>query len=478
MSKKWISVLIILFLFGCHKDPSVIPDPPVPPGKIPPPPAAGLAVTVTIDDSKPQYAIPSNFVGLSYETKILAESPEILNENNKVLIQLIKNLGAGILRIGGDTSDETFWTGNVRTNNTGMDSLTTTDVDHLAAFSNAIGWPVLFGLNMGKYDVGTAVNEAQYVYSRLQKNVYAFQAGNEPDVYHLFGLRDPNYSINDYLAEFEKYKAAVQAAVPNASFAGPGNAYNTDFIPAFAEAEHANVSLFDVHYYVTGPASDSSITYQNILSTDWKLGYTLELINEEAKKFNMPYRVTECNSVYGGGKAGVSDIFASALWALDFMWTVASNGGKGVNFHGGNKLIYSPVTIENGVITARPEYYAMLAFQYGSAGVKTITATQNSTIYNATSYAGIKSDGTKVITLINKDNVDLAFTVQTSSAIAGINVTRLAAASITSTTGITFGFNAVNSDGTFTSVASAYYVNKRSFVVNIPAGSAAVISAK
>jgi len=478
MSKKWISVLIILFLFGCHKDPSVIPDPPVPPGQIPPPPAAGLAVTVTIDDSRPQYSIPSNFVGLSYETKILAESPEILNENNKVLIQLIKNLGAGILRIGGDTSDETFWTGNVRTSTTGTDSLTTTDVDRLAAFSNAIGWPVLFGLNMGKFDVATAANEAKYVYSRLQKNVYAFQAGNEPDVYHLFGLRDPNYSISDYVGEFEKYKNAVQAAVPEANFAGPGNAYNTDFISGFAEAEHANASLFDVHYYVTGPASNPSITYQDILSTDWKLSYTLELISEEAAKFNMPYRVTECNSVYGGGKAGVSDIFASALWALDFMWTVASNGGKGINFHGGNKLIYSPVTIENGLITARPEYYAMLAFQYGSAGAKTIAATQNSTIYNATSYAGIKPDGTKLITIINKDKVDLAFTVQTTSTISGINVTRLTAPAITSTTGTTFGNSTVNSDGTFASQATAYYVNKKSFVVNVPAGSAAVISAK
>jgi hypothetical protein len=478
MSKKWIAVLIILFLFGCHKDPSVIPDPPVPPGKIPPPPASGLAVTVTIDDSKPQYMIPSNFVGLSYETKILAESPEILNENNKVLIQLIKNLGAGLLRIGGDTSDETFWTGNVRASNTGTDSLTTTDVDRLAAFSNAIGWPVLFGLNMGKFDVATAVNEAKYVSGRLQNNVYAFQAGNEPDVYHLFGLRDPNYSINDYTGEFEQYKNAIQAAVPTANFAGPGSAYNTDFISGFAEAEHANASLFDVHYYVTGPASSPSISYQDILSTDLKLNYTLEVITEEATKFNMPYRVTECNSVYGGGKAGVSDIFASALWALDFMWTVASNGGKGINFHGGNKLIYSPITIENGVITARPEYYAMLAFQYGSAGVKTIAATQNSTIYNCTSYVGLKSDGTRMITLINKDNVDLAFTVQTGSTISDINITRLTAPAITSTTGTTFGSNAVNSDGTFTSVATAYYVNKKSFVVNMPAGSAAVISAK
>src|ERR1700744_3825894 len=114
MSRKWLPVLIIIFLFACKKQPVVIDNPP-PPGETTLPPANGKQVTLTIDDSSPKYTIPSNFVGLSYETKILAESPEILNENNKVLVQLIKNLGPGILRIGGDTSDETFWTGGART---------------------------------------------------------------------------------------------------------------------------------------------------------------------------------------------------------------------------------------------------------------------------------------------------------------------------------------------------------------------------
>jgi hypothetical protein len=477
MSRKWLPVLIIIILFSCKKQSVVIENPP-PPGETTLPPANGKQVTLTIDDTNPKYAVPSNFAGLSYETKILAESPDILNENNKVLVQLIKNLGPGILRIGGDTSDETFWTGNVRADNTGPDSITTTDIDRLAAFSNAIGWPVLFGLNMGYFNQASAVNEAQYVSIHLQKNLYVFEAGNEPDVYHLFGLRNTNYSISDYLGEFEKYNAAITAAVPGAKFAGPGNAYNTDFIPGFAEAEHANAALFDTHYYVAGPASSPSITMQTILSPDWKLNYTLELISEEAAKFNMPFRVTECNSIYGGGKAGVSDIFASALWALDFMWTVASNGGQGVNFHGGNGLIYSPVTIESGVITARPEYYAMLAFRHGSTDVETISTTQNTTAYNCTTYAGTKTDRTKLITIINKDTVNLSYTIVNTNVIANIEVERLTAPSIISTTGTTFAGAAVTDQGIFTPAPTKYYVNNKSFVINVPAGSAVVISTK
>ena len=265
-----------------------------------------------------------------------------MNENNKVLIQLIKNLGPGLLRIGGDSSDETFWTGNARNDQTGKDSITTSDVDRLAAFSREIGWPVLFGLNMGYNNSAVAANEALYVRNSLNTNLYALQSGNEPDVYHLFGLRGPNYSTDDYLNDYQAYKAAILKVAPDVSFAGPGPAYNTDFIPAFAEGDISNVKLLDAHSYITGPASDPTIDLNTILNSgaNWKLANILNVISGESAKHHLPYRITECNSIYGGGKKGVSDVFGSALWALDFMWTIANNGGQGVNFHGGNaKLV-------------------------------------------------------------------------------------------------------------------------------------------
>jgi hypothetical protein len=47
------------------------------------------------------------------------------------------------------------------------------------------------------------------------------------------------------------------------------------------------------------------------------------------------FRMTEGNSCFGGGKPGVSDALASALWAMDYMLYVASKGYVGVNLHGG-----------------------------------------------------------------------------------------------------------------------------------------------
>src|SRR5476649_2474810 len=119
MKKNWLAIFMAITLFSCRKETS-----------IPELPALAfkshsdrvmtytIPITVQLDQNKPGYRIPENFAGLSYETAILADNPDYLNENNKTLIQLIKNLGDGILRIGGNTSDEILWTGKPRTSQT------------------------------------------------------------------------------------------------------------------------------------------------------------------------------------------------------------------------------------------------------------------------------------------------------------------------------------------------------------------------
>ena len=120
--------------------------------------------------------------------------------------------------------------------------------------------------------------------------------------------------------------AVKKALRPNASFAGPDvDPFNNDWIKWFAANENKNIVLMDGHYYVTGPASDSSITYHNILTDNPKLNGYLSLLYSQSSKYNLPFRISECNSIWGGGKHDVSDTFASSLWALDFMWAVAEN---------------------------------------------------------------------------------------------------------------------------------------------------------
>ncbi|HEY4197269.1 MAG TPA: glycosyl hydrolase family 79 C-terminal domain-containing protein [Mucilaginibacter sp.] len=466
MRKISTAVLLSLSLIACKKQ------------HIDPPKGAEADVVITLHQASPGYTISPQFIGLSFETGILTGYPEYLNVNNKMLVQLFGNIGPGLLRIGGDTSDEIGWTGSARDGATAPDMLTTSDVDRLSAFSRLTGWPVLFGLNMANDDAKTAANEAMYVNNSLGSNLFAFQSGNEPDIYQSYKFRSAAYDANGYNSDWEKYRTSIISMVPNASFAGPDVAYNVSWVTTFAFSESSLVKLLDAHYYVEGPASDPQINYHDLLSTDYDLPGYINTLKTASVQHGVPYRITECNNIYGGGKAGTSDVFASALWALDFMWTVAENDGQGINFHGGQSYFYSPVTMANGVLTVHPEYYAMLAFKYGGSGGITIPLSMSNTKFNCSAYACLKQDKSYTITLINKeDTKDMSFNVPINSHSSTITVARLIAPTITSTTGVTFAGNAVQPDGTFkTGTVEHYPVDQNSFDINVPAGSVAIIT--
>jgi hypothetical protein len=82
----------------------------------------------------------------------------------------------------------------------------------------------------------------------------------------------------------------------------------------------------------------------------------------------VPYRLCETASFSGGGKPGVSDTFAAALWALDYLFVLASHGCGGVNMetgvnHLGRISYYTPISDDlAGHYSAAPEYYGLLAF--------------------------------------------------------------------------------------------------------------------
>ncbi len=74
----------------------------------------------------------------------------------------------------------------------------------------------------------------------------------------------------------------------------------------------------------------------------------------------LPYRMSEGNSCWNGGQAGVSDTFASALWCASYMLTCMARGWSGVNLHGGGNGFYSPIVgAPSTGFTRRPEFFGM-----------------------------------------------------------------------------------------------------------------------
>jgi hypothetical protein len=79
-----------------------------------------------------------------------------------------------------------------------------------------------------------------------------------------------------------------------------------------------------------------------------------------------PLRVDEINGITCGGKAGVSNSFGEALWALNVLPALWRAGVQGVNFqsvYGAlNQMIHARHSASGWSVSVQPEYYGLLTF--------------------------------------------------------------------------------------------------------------------
>jgi len=111
-------------------------------------PARGSDALLTIAYKDSGIPIAFDFVGLSYESAALAGGDYFTPENASVLA-LIRLLGdEGIVRIGGNTSERTIWNADPAT--TDGFAITPASIDRLSAFMRAVGWKLIYGLNLAR----------------------------------------------------------------------------------------------------------------------------------------------------------------------------------------------------------------------------------------------------------------------------------------------------------------------------------------
>ena len=237
----------------------------------------------------------------------------------------------------------------------------------LGGFLRATNWKLLYGLNLGTGTPERAAEEAALVMKHAGDHLLAFQLGNEADLYGP-AFRKPEMELRRYWSDYQRYVKAVRARTPRAPFAGPDVAVKTDWVTQFAERAKGDAVLVSSHYYAIGPAGAPGIDAQKLLSDDPRLAREMPVLVAAGKTAGVPYRMTEGNTCYHGGQPGVSDAFASALWAADYSLRVAQAGFAGVNLHGGGEGYYAPITGEPNATKLRPEYYGMqLAQKFAGA---------------------------------------------------------------------------------------------------------------
>lgn len=401
--------------------------------------------------------ISRDFIGFGYETSAVAQS-NYFSADNTTLIRLYRNLSPhGLIRIGGNVSDHTRYdpdrVATVQTE-TNVTVINRRNLQDLAGFARATGWRVMWGLNLGTGSREAAVQEAEAVAGILRNHLQSFEIGNEVDIHGRYTLKYRDFS--SYYSNYLAYKTSIRAALPSANFSGPDVANNLDWLLTFATNEAKDISLLTRHYYRTG-AKTPNATIENLLKTDDGWQSKLSQLQSISHYSGVPFRINEVNSFYGGGKAGVSDTFASALWVLDYMFQIATYGGDGVNMETDINQLgwishYSPIIHDaDGTCHVRPEYYGMLAFALGGRGdLLKLTLDKKGEI-NLSGYATKADHRSLWVTIVNKDlSRDATVTVALPSEYAKVEVFPLEAPDITSTNHVSLAGAQVSSDGKWT----------------------------
>ncbi len=415
--------------------------------------ASNINVIATVNPSVTGLTVPSRFAGLSFEMEMLCNTIT-LDSQSSSYSQLFKNLGNQTLRIGGNQGDFASWAPNGTyscANNSTV--LTKALVDSFVTFANKIGWNFTWAVNLGTYDPTTFADEANYVMTSGGSSLYAIAIGNEPDFYHSNGLRTSSYVYASYKPEWEAYKSDILGLNASIPFMGDDQGSNNTWFSSFLTDESSGIILSGVHYYPTKASGTGAqaATAANLLSNSL-MSTTVTAINAAktyADAHSTSFALTETNSASGGGASGVSDTFTATLWGLDYIFSALEDGVKKIEFHQGSSGAAYAVIDSNG--NPKPLYYALLFFENAFASGNVITTKVQKTSINTVVHSVLGTDGKLHVAVINKDLTSTAVVdIHTTKSYSSATSLTLTAPTVSSTTSITFGGNAVASDGTWT----------------------------
>jgi hypothetical protein len=410
--------------------------------------------------------VSAGLTGLSYETAVLSD-PDFFSADNEALIRLFKLLcPAGTLRIGGNTSEYGVWTPQAPkagthdlealAPDTGRTTpprraITPEAIRNLRAFLDAAGWTLIYGLNLGTATPDAVAVEARAVAGTMGSKLTAFQIGNEPNLFSRNGLRGPDYEYDQFASEWRRMSNAVLAQAPHVPLAGPDTTGDNAWLAHFARDFGKDVQFLSAHYYAEGPPSDPNATIGALLDAANPRLVNVEEGVRQARQIapQTQFRLTETNSCYNGGKPGVSNTFASALWGVELMCRLATAGVSGINFHGGGDGWYTPIagTRETG-FTMRPLFQGMLLLT-GVLGDTCIAADVSGSANCIACFAFASSAGMLKVLLLNKGDRDADVVIDAGKSVRTGLATRLRAPSLDATDGIKWGGSVLGLDGTW-----------------------------
>jgi len=340
---------------------------------------------VTVDPYNPGPAVPQRFLGLSFEAAALPRIAQYAHRGN--LVRMLRSLVPGVLRFGGITADEDVaWT-DAATPKPAWASSTIDDADMqaLGVLARRSDWKVLLTVGLAHDEPVAAAREVAAAHAALGPYLYAVEIGNEPDAYGNHGFRALPWIAQGYEEEVSEYRKAIARLTPDVPIAGP-DVSGSGVFGEWGEEEALSQRpvLLTGHHYPLGCAQTPPPSIESLLSPAirGKEAQSLETYMKVAGAYRIPVRIDEAGSVSCGGVPGISDTFASTLWATAYITQTMDAGAAGINLQGNptNCAGYTPLcapdqtAVATGALRAQPEWYALL-LTHALVGSRLLAAT-------------------------------------------------------------------------------------------------------
>lgn len=419
------------------------------------PPAGPLTVSFTTAGAGPPVA--TRFLGLSFEAQSIPDLARFASEGDLPL--LLRSLGPSVLRLGGVTADSSvaFADPPGAVPDWAHTTISAADLDGLATLAREGDARLLLTVGLAHDDPQAAASEAAAAQHVLGSSLLALEIGNEPDAYGRHGLRPAPWTFAQYAPEIAAYRSAIAAAAPGLALAGPDTTGASFAVWGPPEARAVRPALLTAHRYPLVCSSVPAPSIDALLSVATRTRELAQLRSDVAiaRAGHIPLRIDETNSVSCGGRAGVSDTFASALWAVQLITEAMQLGIAGINFHdlpancaGYSSLCASdPAALAAGRLVAAPEWYALLLTR-GLTGERPLATVVRPAVPDVAA-AAFGGRGAARVILVDSDagGGERAVRLLVGGAYARASVVSLTAPSLSATTGVRLGGRSVNALG-------------------------------
>lgn len=481
------------------------------------PPAASLLVVpardtrsspapaaVTIRAGAQISPIPRSFLGLSSEYWTLPKDERHIALYRRLLTYLhVPGDGPFVLRIGGDSSDHTFYDPTAASLPNWAFGINGEFVTETSLIVHEMNLRVILDLNLITGTPASAAGWARVAQRTMPPgSIIGYEIGNEPDLYSQSFWRNATdgdrfddkvlptaITPSSYLQDYKTFARVISRVAPAVPLYAPAVASTTalTWIAALLDSSHPGLRVVSAHRYPYSgcafPGSPAYPTIGRILSENATAGMAASVRPAVALAHNagLPMRLTEINSITCGGLDDVSNTFATALWAPDAIFELERTGLLGVNLHARVTTINGPFFYAAGGLESRPLLYGMILFSRTlGPNAKFVPAALAQPAPPHVKVWAVKIAGDRLhVLLLNKGPRAVSATLNLPAS-APATVQRLLAPSVGSFSGETLGGQHLDAEGNWVGRPVSEQVTPRAhrYTVTLEGFSAALLTVR